>query len=124
MEELYTDYIGLMNLSKEHPDNYKYSVKRKSLAAKCLANPKAVADLVFSDRSYRTDCVRFQGRNITFDMRRELIFTLSKDDCRTCLMSKNLQWGKFMKEYIIPRMWALDDEIQSQINWYISIQGL
>lgn len=124
VKELYTDYIGLMNLTKEYPDNYKYSVERRNLTAKCLANPKAVADLVFSDRSNRIDSVEFQDRNITFCLRKELIFTLSQDDCRTCLMSENPQWGKFMRKFIIPRMRVLDIEIQSTINWYITVHGL
>lgn len=124
VKELYTDYIGLMNLTKKNPGNYKYSVERRNLTAKCLANPKAVADLVFSDRSNRIDSVEFQDRNITFCLRRELIFTLSQDDCRTCLMSENPQWGKFMRKFIIPRMRVLDVEIQSTINWYITVHGL
>lgn len=123
-DDLYYHYIELIDLMKEHPDDYKYSAGRKNLAAKCLANPKAVADLVFSVRSNRTDSVEFQGHVFTCDMRNELIFTLSQDDCRTCLISKNPQWGKFMREFIIPRMSALNDKIQSSINWYISVHGL
>jgi hypothetical protein len=123
VDEIYNDYVELMTLCHEHPDNYKYSPIRKELQDKCLRNPEIVYGLLVDSRSDRSDTFHFRERNITFHMRHELIFVLSKDDCRTCSVPSNPKWAKFMREFVIPLSF-LDHGITDTIKWYIRVHGL
>ncbi|KKK94767.1 hypothetical protein LCGC14_2679530 [marine sediment metagenome] len=123
-DELHDNYLDLVKRSENYADSYKYNPLRKVINRYCLDNPRIVASLIFEDRSDRVDVIRYQKLSWDLNMRYELIFIFSMDDCRTCKMESNRKWGLFMNRFIIPRAKSLEDDIARSIKWHQRVHGL